>query len=1363
MADPTSKPNWTDGSPTKVVEPTPSKKNQGWIKEEKPPFQIFNWIFFNVGQWIDRFIGSKKYNVIVGGTEASERDYADMAAYIADSPSANDRLIVKTGETLSASMVIPDDIEIDIQKGVVFTTTTVFTPVIEVGDRVKINGELNLTLNHASGTIGTAVRFNGDGSHVDEISVDVINAGPGNLTNVAEIQSGKKANTFNAKYLKSAGGGATARIIKDSSGNNSNFGVVLDDPNTRVIRTRGGIRGRESSEFSNLADALTEIGATETNLFIVDAQTLTANFNPPDTLTVIAEPEGSIIKDSTFTVDIPNFIAGQHQVFSGFTAGTSDIRIGPGVSAVLPVWFGALADGSDDSNAVDLTYEAASQRAEARFLDQKTYVTGNQVVANTNSNVPTRITGNQTIFKAKVGTTGNLFQLNNPNALAPTSQFFHKFEMSGFKFDSDEKTDYGFWFEGGKHCELSNLTAIKGLKFGFKIHGSEAVGGVNYCNFRNFLAGTLNEANAEGGFDITSESATIRNANNNFYSSFAHRNDSGTNSPGFHVNFASVDFYGCGAERNSGPGWFIDNALSVGIFGGYSENNEHTGSADVTVRLTNKSNGVTVIGMRSVGIMAPGSEGAKQGNIFLPNEFNQSRAGAPNWDPNGILSGGGLRLRSTVAISGAAEAFSDGGAGTDRTIIDATAHGLNHGSLVDVTGRLGLTSIITGGLTRSGGTATAVTIGVHGFVTGQTITMAGAVEPDYNGDFVITVINPTTFTYAVGGSPSSPATGTITATHAITAFADATGGKVRVTSNAHGLIILSGSITAFDLAGNGLTQVTSAGHPLVNGQKVAITSVSGDYDGDGLKISQADTNTFVIEKKFTTTDTGSFTQEVTTTIAGNPDYNGNHILVAFTANTYDITADFEGTGTATWSELLYSGNYAAILNASDSTNKFDIFEQFIADATGTWEEPQGGGIVMNGTSRMIKNGLVFDGTSDSSQDGGFYRLGTVFVLLRSAYFEFFKFLKLAQFSTAALEADTVTPSSRFSYGTDVANGKPGLVLTDGVAATGWQRADNLLPPKATDYTLLDVLGPTPLLAPSDWPSKTALFDNGLSGKEGLASSDGSTWRRADTGTPISNIEHHVGKVLSISSLTSSGTLATAVTASAHGLLSGRVVNIDGAVEVGYDGNFNITVIDLTTFTYNMSVDPADTATGTITANYDAVPVPSDYIGHSIYVENGDGGRGTLATSEVKEISVSSITSVGTAATLTTDESHGYVSGQKATIAGVTNETDYNVADATIIVTGPKTFRYTILDVGDVDASGPTITCTGAAWISERTRAPIVSADYSFTPDVNDKPVPSASAYVGAHIIVTDEATDGQTIVYSDGTNWKRTSNGATAA
>ncbi len=66
-------------------------------------------------------------------------------------------------------------------------------------------------------------------------------------------------------------------------------------------------------------------------------------------------------------------------------------------------------------------------------------------------------------------------------------------------------------------------------------------------------------------------------------------------------------------------------------------------------------------------------------------------------------------------------------------------------------------------LTRSGVVATATTGSNHNLASNMQVTIAGASQTAYNGTFTITVTSLTTFTYVVAGSPTTPATGTITA------------------------------------------------------------------------------------------------------------------------------------------------------------------------------------------------------------------------------------------------------------------------------------------------------------------------------------------------------------------------------------------------------------------------------------------------------------------------------------------------------------------------------------------------------------------------------------------------------------------------
>jgi uncharacterized phage protein gp47/JayE len=75
------------------------------------------------------------------------------------------------------------------------------------------------------------------------------------------------------------------------------------------------------------------------------------------------------------------------------------------------------------------------------------------------------------------------------------------------------------------------------------------------------------------------------------------------------------------------------------------------------------------------------------------------------------------------------------------------------------------------------------------------------------------------------------------------------------------------------------------------------------------------------------------------------------------------------------------------------------------------------------------------------------------------------------------------------------------------------------------------------------------------------------------------------QVISVTSITRSGTIATATTASDHNMATGMTVTVAGADQAEYNGSFLITVTGTDTFEYTVTGSPATPATGTITASF----------------------------------------------------------------------------------------------------------------------------------------------------------------------------------
>ncbi|MBX9698303.1 MAG: hypothetical protein K2X74_02645, partial [Acetobacteraceae bacterium] len=76
--------------------------------------------------------------------------------------------------------------------------------------------------------------------------------------------------------------------------------------------------------------------------------------------------------------------------------------------------------------------------------------------------------------------------------------------------------------------------------------------------------------------------------------------------------------------------------------------------------------------------------------------------------------------------------------------------------------------MITTYITRVGTVATASVTTPHGYAVGDTVTISGTNQTEYNGDQTVTGVTPTTFTFTVSGTPASPATSsTDSTTHVV--------------------------------------------------------------------------------------------------------------------------------------------------------------------------------------------------------------------------------------------------------------------------------------------------------------------------------------------------------------------------------------------------------------------------------------------------------------------------------------------------------------------------------------------------------------------------------------------------------------------
>jgi uncharacterized phage protein gp47/JayE len=96
-----------------------------------------------------------------------------------------------------------------------------------------------------------------------------------------------------------------------------------------------------------------------------------------------------------------------------------------------------------------------------------------------------------------------------------------------------------------------------------------------------------------------------------------------------------------------------------------------------------------------------------------------------------------------------------------------SSEGDQYATVEDAT--IAASTISVSSITRSGSTATATTTAPHNLASGVAVTIAGAVQTEYNvAGVIITVTGENSFTYPVSGAPATPATGTITASFTAT-------------------------------------------------------------------------------------------------------------------------------------------------------------------------------------------------------------------------------------------------------------------------------------------------------------------------------------------------------------------------------------------------------------------------------------------------------------------------------------------------------------------------------------------------------------------------------------------------------------------
>jgi hypothetical protein len=196
---------------------------------------------------ISAVIGSQEWIIIGSQVEA---DYATLAAYIADSPAAGDQVLITEDQTVTVQTVIPVSITLRFIDGAsLLCATNIATSVVQFGNDTIVDGVLNVTLSQ-TGTTAKAVEINGDNLFGQIV---VTNSSTGTLTDAFAINSGKGNNNV-VGIARNTGGGTLTNVLTDSSAEASNNVVIVDEPNTQLIRSDGARTFNETVRWSKGAD-----------------------------------------------------------------------------------------------------------------------------------------------------------------------------------------------------------------------------------------------------------------------------------------------------------------------------------------------------------------------------------------------------------------------------------------------------------------------------------------------------------------------------------------------------------------------------------------------------------------------------------------------------------------------------------------------------------------------------------------------------------------------------------------------------------------------------------------------------------------------------------------------------------------------------------------------------------------------------------------------------------------------------------------------------------------------------------------------------------------------------------------------------
>jgi len=556
------------------------------------------------------------------------------------------------------------------------------------------------------------------------------------------------------------------------------------------------------------------------------------------------------------------------------------------------------------------------------------------------------------------------------------------------------------------------------------------------------------------------------------------------------------------------------------------------------------------------------------------------------------------------------------------------------GTISDYT-RLVAIAAGTAGATESANTVTITTTAAHGFVAGQTVTIAGVSVAGYNGTFTITSVpSATTFTYTdPASSLANSGNGTVTNLSRTIATATEAGTTVTITTTTpHGLFVgETVNISGASVAGyNGTFTVTAVG-PGPNPTTFTYTDTTpalAPSGGGTVTTSPRLVKTGVGDIILSGTNTYSGVTEVQQgqLIIQNPYALGNAAAASNTivdngsslvlqSNLFQEPVQLNGNG------FLFNGHYQGALYSSTNNNTY----------TGTLTLNTNTTIgVGSGNTLTIGTGIGMPGsgiiTAPSTQQLNKEGTGTLILNTVNTY------TGITQVNEGVLDVQAGTDATGNSAlgspagRTDVLDGAALWIARNAVLATQGIFVPTIVTTELLTLSGTGINGTGALLNVQDDNNPNGSNNNAWLGSITLKSNPyilipsgaAATSPPPDVAIGVSNPKDtlYIGKgpfqgqggagsgqigqgsvsftiaAAGVPGATELGNTVTITTTAAHGFAVGQTVTIAGVSVAGYNGIFTITSVpSATTFTYtDLALGLANGGGGTVASIFGLIKV-----------------------------------------------------------------------------------------------------------------------------------------------------------------------------